>query len=115
MAKYDYIRNFILLLIYNIIQKEAISMSNYCDVLNSATLNLGGGEQARAEKIVLKSNNQQELRFSWRTQNGVQFQRAPLDLPEDEWVQLFDVAVQNNIVSDKFIKDLIKVLVKGLK
>lgn len=90
-------------------------MSNYCDVLSSTILDIGDGEQARAEKIIVKSTGVEELRFSWRTQNGVQFQRAPLDLPEEQWIKLLDLAVKNNIVSQEFIKEMIKILAKKLK
>lgn len=90
-------------------------MSNYCDVLKSTILDLGDGEQARAEKIIVKSTGVEELRFSWRTQNGAQFQRAPLDLPEEQWIGLFDIAIKNDIVSQDFIKEMIKILAQGLK
>jgi hypothetical protein len=90
-------------------------MSNYCDVLKTASLNLNESEQARAEKIRLKTNGNEELRFSWRTQNGAKFVPRPLDLPEAQWVELFDSAVKSEVISQDFIKNMIKVLSQGLK
>jgi hypothetical protein len=90
-------------------------MSKYCDVLKTTTLDLGAGEQARAEKIKLKANNIEEIRFSWRTQDGSKFVPRPLDLPENQWVELFDQAIKDDVVSQDFIKDMIKVLSQGLK
>jgi hypothetical protein len=90
-------------------------MSKYCDVLKTTTLDLGSGEQARAEKIKLKANNVEEIRFSWRTQDGAKFVPRPLDLPEKQWVELFDQAIKDDVVSQDFIKDMIKVLSQGLK
>jgi hypothetical protein len=90
-------------------------VSNYCDVLKTTTLDLGEGEQARAEKIKIKETNVDELRFSWRTNNGAKFIPRPLDLPEEQWVQLFDLAVKDEVLSQEFIKEMIKVLCQGLK
>lgn len=89
-------------------------MSNYKTLLKEVEINIGNNEIAKAEKIIIKETNQEELRFSWWTKNGSQFQKIPLDLPEQQWVELFDKAVKNDIFSKEFIKDLITVLVRGL-
>ncbi len=89
-------------------------MSDYKTLLKEAKINIGNNEIAKAEKILIKATNQEELRFSWWTQNGSQFQRTPLDLPEQQWIELFDEAVKNDVLSKDFIKDLITVLVRGL-
>ncbi|MHB9094904.1 MAG: hypothetical protein ACYC21_09535 [Eubacteriales bacterium] len=90
-------------------------MSKYADVLNKAIVSLGNGEEARAEQILVKELNQMELRFTWWTQDGKRFQRAPLDLPENDWLLLFEEAVNSNVLSQEFIKGLLRILAKGLK
>lgn len=90
-------------------------MSDYADLIKNAIIDLGNNEQARAEKITIKATNEEELRFSWWTKNGSQFVRTPLDLPEDDWIRLFNEAVKKDVLSQDFIKKLIKVLANGLK
>lgn len=85
-------------------------MSNYAKLLNKATIKLGNGEEARAEKLLIKATGEEELRFSWWTQDGKYFQRTPLDLAEDDWLKLFEVAVKEEVVSEEFISKLIKIL-----
>ena len=43
------------------------------------------------------------------TQDGHQFQRAPLDLSENDWLRLFQEAVKDNIFSPDFKDSLIKI------
>lgn len=90
-------------------------MSNYKKLIKEVQINIGGDEIAKAEKIIVNATNQEELRFSWWTNYGKQFNLRPLDLPEEQWIELFDAAVKNGIVSQEFIKDMIKVLAQGLK
>ena len=90
-------------------------MSKYAEMLNKAVIKLGNGEEARAEQIFINALNQQELRFSWWTQDGHQFQRAPLDLIEDDWLLLFEEAVKCNILSQDFITKLSEILSKGIR
>lgn len=89
-------------------------MTAYRTLLKEAQISIGNDEIAKAEKIIVKATNQEELRFSWWTKNGSQFQMRPLDLPEEQWLELFDEAVKNDVISKDFIKDLITVLVRGL-
>lgn len=90
-------------------------MSEYKKLLKEVQIGIGGDEIAKAEKIIINQTNQEELRFSWWGKYGKQFNLRPLDLPEEQWIELFDVAVKNDIVSQKFIKEMIKVLSQGLK
>ena len=90
-------------------------MSKYAEMLNKAVIKLGNGEEARAEQIFINVLNQQELRFSWWTQDGHQFQRTPLDLTEDDWLLLFEEAVKCNIFSQDFIKKMSEILSKGIR
>lgn len=90
-------------------------MGDYKTLLKEVQISIGGDEVAKAEKIIVNKTNKEEIRFSWWTKDGKQFNRAPLDLPEEQWIELFEVAVNENIVSQDFIKEMIKVLAKGLK
>lgn len=90
-------------------------MSGYKKLIKETQINIGEDEIAKAEKIIINETNQEELRFSWWTQDGKKFNIRPLDLPEDQWIELFDAAVKDEIVSQEFIKEMIKVLAKGLK
>jgi hypothetical protein len=89
-------------------------MSKYAKPLNSAVIKLGNGEEAKAENLLIKSTGEEELRFSWWTQDGKQFQRTPLDLKEEDWLRLFDEAVKNQVLSKEFMKKLKEILENGL-
>jgi len=90
-------------------------VSKYKDLIQEAQIDLGNDEVAKAEKILIKETNAEELRFSWWKVSGNKFIPRPLDLPEEQWVELFEAAVENNVVSQEFIKKMIKVLAEGLK
>lgn len=90
-------------------------MSSYKTPIKEIGINIGGDEIAKAEKIIINETNQEELRFSWWSKDGKQFNLRPLDLPERQWIELFDAAIKNDIVSQEFIKEMIKVLAHGLK
>lgn len=92
--------------------KGVSSMSKYAEVINRAIIKLENGEEARAEQLIIKSTNQQEIRFSWWTQDGHQFQRAPLDLSESDWLRLFEESIKDNIFSPDFKNELVKIFTK---
>jgi hypothetical protein len=85
-------------------------MSKYANLINKATIKMENGEEARAEKILIKATESEELRFTWWTQEGKKFQRTPLDLKEDDWLKLFEAAVKGKVLSDEFISKLITIL-----
>lgn len=87
-------------------------MSKYAEVINKAIIKLENGEEARAEQLIIKSINQQEIRFSWWTQDGNQFQRTPLDLSERDWLRLFEESEKANIFSPNFKSELVRILSK---
>ena len=92
---------------------EGVSdMSKYAEVINTAIIKLENDEEARAEQLIIKSTNQQEIRFSWWTQDGHQFQRAPLDLSESDWLRLFEESMKENIFSSDFKTKLVRILSK---
>ncbi|MFA6941267.1 MAG: hypothetical protein WCQ54_09855 [Clostridiaceae bacterium] len=85
-------------------------MSKYANLINKATIKIENGEEARAEKILIKATGNEELRFTWWTQEGKKFQRTPLDLKEDDWLKLFGAAVKEKVLSEEFISKLIIIL-----
>jgi hypothetical protein len=99
-------------IIFIMILEGCRNMSKYAEVINKAIIKLENGEEARAEQLFVKSSKQEEIRFSWWTQDGHQFQRAPLDLSENDWLRLFQEAVKDNIFSPDFKDSLIKILSK---
>lgn len=90
-------------------------MSEYKKLIKDSQISIIDEEVAKAEKILINETNVEELRFSWWKENGGRFIPRPLDLPEKQWIELFDSAVKNDVVSQDFIKGMIKVLAKGLK
>ena len=85
-------------------------MSKYADQLECASIELENGDAAKAERLRINETGEIEIRFSWWTQNGNQFQHAPLDIPEKEWLKLFEAALKNNVFSKEFVNDLIRIL-----
>lgn len=92
-------------------------MSKYKDLISEAQIHIADNEIAKVERIIIRETGAEELRFSWWKYEGEKpmFIPRPLDLPEEQWVQLFYEAVKNKVVTQKFIKGMIKVLAKGLE
>jgi hypothetical protein len=60
--------------------------------------------EGRIERLLVKANGQEEIRFSW-WKNGTIATR-PLDLPEDDLIALFRDAIANGVFSRQFRSDL---------
>jgi hypothetical protein len=67
-----------------------------------------GGSEGRIERLYVKGTKKEEIRFSW-WKNG-KITTRPLDLPEDDLVELFADAVAKNIFTDSFRSKLRSVL-----
>ena len=85
-------------------------MPKYAEVIKEAKINFDEGLVAKAELLLINEKAREEIRFSWRTQEGTRFQRAPLDMIESDWLKLFAEAVKEKIFSDSFRLELIKLL-----
>lgn len=70
-----------------------------------ASANIGGH---CIEKIYVKAQNQEEIRFSWW--KGGKFAPRPLDLPEDELLRLFDLSIKNGVFSNNFLNALLSAM-----
>ncbi|MCR0983137.1 hypothetical protein [Roseomonas populi] len=66
-----------------------------------AHADIGG---SRIERLHVKHQGQDEIRFSW-WKDGRMMMR-PLDLPENELLPLFQAAIRNGVFSEDFLRDL---------
>ncbi len=93
---------------------KAITETKYCKVLRQAKIregNIGYG----IEKIFVKALNQEEIRFVYfkdTLRKKQQLIARPLDLPEDDLIELIKESVNKNVFSKEFILNL-KEIVKG--
>ncbi|TJX12996.1 hypothetical protein E9840_11240 [Tissierella creatinini] len=87
--------------------------TKYRLLVDAAEIDIGDNQVAKVEKIIVNETNQEEIRFSWWKDS--RFQARPLDLPEGQWLELFHKAIESNIFTSEFKKNLIKILNKGYK
>ena len=73
----------------------------YARELVRATLDLPTGNQARLERLYVKKRQREEVRFSW-WKEGRMAQR-PLDLTEDEFLDLLRVAIKQEVFTAHFL------------
>ena len=74
-----------------------------------ATAQLGEQGYARIEKLSVKGTNQ-ELQFSWS--NDGRLMMSPLDLPEDQLLDLLGEGLNQDVFSDAFKLGLLKLLLR---
>ena len=67
-----------------------------------------GVHECRLERIFVKEDNQEEIRFSW-WENGNIVPR-PLGLPERELLRLFERAIANRVFTTEFREELRRIL-----
>jgi hypothetical protein len=67
----------------------------------TSTEEVGGG---RIERIYVKETKQEEIRFSW-WRDGRMIPR-PLDLPENQLLELIGKAVDNGVFTPSFVEGL---------
>ena len=75
-----------------------------------ATAQLGEQDYARIEKPSVKSTNQEELQFSWSNEGRLMM--SPLDLPEDQLLDVLGEALNKDVFSDAFKLGLLKLLLR---
>ncbi len=66
--------------------------------------------ECKIERLFVKEQNQEEIRFSW-WKDGKMMMR-PLDLPESELLTLLEMACQESVFTDNFKLNLLKILLK---
>ena len=69
--------------------------------------------EARIEKIFIKAAQQEEIQFSW-WRDGKLMMR-PLDLPEEELLELLDEAFRRDVFSASFKRDLAKLIIDSFE
>lgn len=82
--------------------------TKYARELVSAALDYQTGDQARIERLYVKDEQQEEIRFSWWRDSRMMLR--PLDLPEDDLVALFRAAIQERVFSREFLRKLKSIL-----
>jgi len=68
-------------------------------------------KDCRIERLYVKHEEQDEIRFSWWPMGRMA--NKPLDLPEDELLLLIEEAIDQGVFTDKFLGDLHELLTKG--
>lgn len=66
--------------------------------------------EARIERIHVKELEQDEIRFSW-WKDGRMVPR-PLDLPEDELLELLQSGLNAGVFTDRFVLQLARILLR---
>lgn len=87
---------------------KAINETKYCKVLRQAKIREGNTAYG-IEKIFVKSLNQEEIRFVYfkdTVRKEQQLVARPLDLPEDDLIELIQIAIKQNVFSKEFIQKL---------
>lgn len=59
---------------------------------------------SRIERIFVKDEGHDEIRFSWWPAGKMA--NRPLDLPEDMLLELLKSAISNSVFTDKFLREL---------
>lgn len=65
-------------------------------------------DECRIERIFVKAEEQEEIRFSWWPEGNLA--NRPLDLPEAKLLDLMAEAVRHNVFSGKFLEGLTRLL-----
>ena len=70
----------------------------------------GSIDDAKIERLYVKKEQREEIRFSWWKAGRLMMR--PLDLTEEDLLRLFNDAIKNNVFSDSFKYGLVKLLLK---
>jgi hypothetical protein len=86
---------------------QILKRTKYCDLLAQGTTQEGEDISA-VERIYINNHKSEEIRFAWyKEKNGVpHFQPRPLDLTEDELLELLKDCVNKGVFSNKFRENL---------
>ena len=88
-----------------------IKSTKYCNLL-ARGMTKEGEDISAVERIFVKDLNREEIRFAWyKEKNGtMQFRLRPLDLPENELIELIRNGVRNEVFSKEFRESLKNIL-----
>jgi hypothetical protein len=82
--------------------------TSYATELATAAHTLPGGDEARIERLFVKKQNQDEIRFSWWREGKMA--NRPLDLSEEDLLATFRAALKHGVFTDGFIAKLAELL-----
>jgi hypothetical protein len=90
---------------------DILRKTKYCNLLAQGTTQEGEYISA-VEKIYIHELKREEIRFAWyKEKDGTKrFQPRPLDITEDELLELFTDGVKEGVFSKEFRENLKKVL-----
>jgi hypothetical protein len=91
--------------------KQILKNTKYCQLLAQGTTQEGDDISA-VERIYVKNLKREEIRFAWyKEKNGTRyFLPRPLDLTEDDLLNLLKDGVNNEVFSSNFKENLKNIL-----
>jgi hypothetical protein len=84
--------------------------TEYARELATAKIEYPDGHEAQIERLFVKGIQQEEIRFSW-WKDGRMIPR-PLDLPEDDLLELMKRAMDTDALSRNFVNNLRRLITK---
>ncbi|MGL6106854.1 hypothetical protein [Romboutsia sp.] len=94
--------------------KKVVKITNYCTILQQSIIDKGSYGYGIEKIIVNDGDGQEEIRFMYEknTVRGRHLVARPLDLPEQDLIELLDKAIQEKLFSKDFINKLKEILNK---
>lgn len=94
--------------------KKVVKTTNYCTILQQSIIDKGSYGYGIERIIVNDGDGQEEIRFMYEksTIRGRHLVARPLDLPEQDLIELLDKAIKEKIFSKDFINNLREILNK---
>jgi hypothetical protein len=74
--------------------------TKYADQLATAVIG-----DARIERILVHATGQEEIRLPWEPDG--KFMNRPLDLPEEEWLELVIAGMRNGVFTRQCMQNLV--------
>jgi hypothetical protein len=78
-------------------QSPDLRDTNYATEIGRAVLPLSDGNEARIERLIIKSSGQVEIRLSWWKDERMMMR--PLDLPESDLMTLLVRGIREGVLS----------------
>ncbi|TAN67426.1 hypothetical protein WS9_008470 [Paraclostridium sordellii 8483] len=96
---------------------KVIKTTNYCTILQQTIIDKGSYGYGIERIVVNDGDGQEEIRFMYEknTVRGRHLVARPLDLPEEDLLDLMLKAIEEKIFSDKFINELKRILTSKYK
>ncbi|MBW9150538.1 hypothetical protein K2F40_16505 [Clostridium sp. CM028] len=91
-----------------------IKSTDYCDILKEASIEYeAAGRKMAIEKIYINDKARDEIRFAYYKKNikdNYKLVIRPLDVTEDELFELFQKAINKDVISDGFVKRINQII-----